>query len=163
MMICGNRLCNGSYIIQMISLLHEGSLWVWPDFTTTSADDIVATTASRYTLSIQSLYGRDISEFSPYDEKEVLFVPGTCVRVLKMDADGCVLQEGKNILYSILFYKHDEILLFVAMITSLLVLFVDITVYISVFCLCDNMIRSVMSCSVIRLLCCDRVRCIYQR
>jgi len=40
------------------------------------------------------VYGRDISEFSAYPhEKEVLFVPGTCVRVIEVNDGSYELRE----------------------------------------------------------------------
>ena len=51
-----------------------------------------------YTLEIHGLYGRDISEFSAYPhEKEVLFVPGTCVRVIEVNDGHSKLQERMSL------------------------------------------------------------------
>ena len=65
-------------------------------------------------MELHGVYGRDISEFSAYPhEKEVLFVPGTCVRVIAVNDGSCVLQECMIciIMYSISLNVYMYVLL----------------------------------------------------
>jgi len=81
--------------VQVHQALQHNRLWTWPAFTSTSTEPRQAHHFGAYTFEIHSVYGRDISEFSGFaNEKEVLFVPGTCVRVMEVRDDCCVLHEG---------------------------------------------------------------------
>ena len=77
------------------------SLWTWPVFTSTSSDEDAIKGFGEYIFHIDGTSGRDISEFSPYPhEKEVVFVPGTCVRVVEVNDSYCVLEERTSCVIS---------------------------------------------------------------
>eukprot|EP00698_Gefionella_okellyi_P024408 TRINITY_DN859_c0_g1_i12.p1 TRINITY_DN859_c0_g1~~TRINITY_DN859_c0_g1_i12.p1 ORF type:complete len:315 (+),score=74.88 TRINITY_DN859_c0_g1_i12:25-945(+) len=78
--------------------IKQGTIWIWQAFSSTSvmADASAAFSQSdnKFRFVIQGVYGRNISAFSQYpDEKEVLFVPGTQMRVLEVSDTECILQE----------------------------------------------------------------------
>jgi len=83
------------FLFQARQALQQGALQTWTGFTSCSANEKIASQSGTYTLHIHGVYGRDISEFSSHPhEKEVLFVPGTCMRVMEVSDTHCVLQES---------------------------------------------------------------------
>jgi len=85
--------------------LKQGVIWTWPGFTSTSASKDTTSSFGTYTFRIHGVFGRDISQFSEYHfEKEVLFVPGTSMRVLQAGDSYCELQERMITLFILFIY-----------------------------------------------------------
>eukprot|EP00698_Gefionella_okellyi_P018236 TRINITY_DN5444_c0_g2_i1.p1 TRINITY_DN5444_c0_g2~~TRINITY_DN5444_c0_g2_i1.p1 ORF type:complete len:128 (-),score=18.93 TRINITY_DN5444_c0_g2_i1:218-601(-) len=83
--------------VTVLKAIKMGLVWTWAAFSSTSVAPAAAdkfSKGSSFTFTIHGLTGRDISGFSQFPgEKEVLFVPGTMMRVLEITDAECVLQE----------------------------------------------------------------------
>lgn len=78
----------------VLKAVHKDVVWTWGGFSSASTAEETTAKFGKYPFVIHSQYGRDISALSQFPgEQEVLFVPGTRLRVLEVDHSSCVMQE----------------------------------------------------------------------
>eukprot|EP00698_Gefionella_okellyi_P021521 TRINITY_DN699_c0_g1_i12.p1 TRINITY_DN699_c0_g1~~TRINITY_DN699_c0_g1_i12.p1 ORF type:complete len:367 (+),score=60.32 TRINITY_DN699_c0_g1_i12:1026-2126(+) len=79
----------------VMTAIQKGLDWIWAGFSSTTLDiGVAGKFGKKFRFVIRGIYGRDISAFSQYPgEREILFIPGTCMRVLEVTETECVLQE----------------------------------------------------------------------
>eukprot|EP00698_Gefionella_okellyi_P006481 TRINITY_DN15814_c0_g1_i1.p1 TRINITY_DN15814_c0_g1~~TRINITY_DN15814_c0_g1_i1.p1 ORF type:complete len:554 (-),score=86.53 TRINITY_DN15814_c0_g1_i1:75-1736(-) len=84
---------HGASIDIVMGAIKKSEIWTWGAFSSTSETNTLSG-FGQYKFIIYGVYGRAISELSRFpNEKEVLFVPGSQLRVLEVKDGICYLQE----------------------------------------------------------------------
>eukprot|EP00698_Gefionella_okellyi_P023919 TRINITY_DN829_c0_g1_i8.p1 TRINITY_DN829_c0_g1~~TRINITY_DN829_c0_g1_i8.p1 ORF type:complete len:873 (+),score=125.25 TRINITY_DN829_c0_g1_i8:117-2735(+) len=89
-----HRGIGGLDLAQVRRAIQMQTIWTWPGFSSTSLSSTASSGFGKFTFTIHGTFGRNISAFSQFPaEREVLFLPGTSMRVVEVTDTQCVLQE----------------------------------------------------------------------